>query len=332
MAGIVKGRFIQLGQEGTAGSEANATAIYRGLATWTDETEVVFAEENVGYVSGVDRTYIPKVSALAEFEEVEATFEQINYWLDAGVDNVAGAADGAGTGYIYTYIMPELATDTMIVKTYTIEMGDNQQEEQAYGCFVEEFTISGAPDEALKVSGTWRGRQIETGTKTAGLSLSAVEEILFNKGKLYVSTGDTFGTAVALQWVGFDLSVKTGWMYQPTGDGNLFSSLLKQVGPEVTCDFTLEHSTQAVAEIAAWRAQTHRNVRMEFTGSTFATAGTAYSNKTFIIDLQGKWESFDGMDDMDGDDVYTGTLRARYNSTAQAFVDFIVVNALATIP
>jgi hypothetical protein len=332
MAGIVKGRFIQLGQEGTAGSEANATAIYRGLATWTDETEVVFAEENVAYVSGVDRAYIPKVSALAEFEEHEATFEQINYWFDAGIDNVAGVADGAGTGYIYTYAMPELATDTMVVKTYTIEMGDNQQEEQAYGCFVEEFTISGAPDEALKISGNWRGRQLATGTKTAALSLSAVEEILFNKGKLYISTGDTFGSQVALQWVGFDLNVKTGWMYQPTGDGNIFASLLKQVGPEVTLDLTLEHSTQAVTEKAAWLAGTHRNVRMEFTGSTFATAGTAYSNKTFIIDVQGKWESFEGLDDMDGDDVVTGTIRARYNSTAQAFVDFIVVNALATIP
>lgn len=330
MAGVVKGRFVQLGQEGTAGSEANATAIYRGLATWTDETEVVFAEENVAYVSGVDRTYIPKVSAVAEFEEHEATFQQIRYWFDAGVDNVAGVQDGAGAGYVYTYALPELATDTMTVKTYTIEMGDNQQEEQAYGCFVEEFTISGAPDEAVKISGNWRGRQIETGTKTAGLTLPTVEEILFNKGKLYIGTGDTFGSQVALQWVGFDMSVKTGWMSQPTGDGNLYAGLLKQVGPEVTIDLTLEHSTQAVAELAAWRAQTHRKMRLLFEGTTFAQ-GTTYDRQTFIIDIDGKWESFEGMGDMDGDDVYTGTLRARYNATSQAFVGFTVVTNEATL-
>lgn len=334
MAGIVAGRFIQLGQEGTAGSEANATAIYRGLATWTDETEVVFAEENVAYESGVDRTYIPKVGALAEFDEHEATFQQIRYWFDAGIDNVAGVQDGAGAGYVYAYAMPELASDTMVVKTYTVEMGDNQQEEQAYGCFAEEFTLSGAPDEALKLSGNWRGRQIETGTKTAGLSLAAVEEILFNKGKLYIGTGDTFGTQVALQWVGFDLNVKTGWMYQSTGDGNLYPSLLKRVGGEkmeVTLDLTLEHSTQAVAELAAWRAQTHRKVRMLFEGSTFAQ-GTTYDRQTLIVDLDGKWETFDGMDDLDGDDIYTGTLRARYNATSQAFASFTVVTDASTLP
>lgn len=331
MGGVVKGRFIQLGQEGTAGSEANATAMYRGLATWTDETEVVFPDENVGSLAGLDRTYVPKKGCLAEFEEHEATFEQIRYWFDAGIDNVAGAQDGAGAGYVYTYALPEQATDTMTVKTYTIEMGDNEQEEQAYGCFVEEFTLSGAPDEAVMISGNWRGRQLETGTRTAALTPPTVEEILFNRGKIYIGTGDTFGTQKTLTWVGFDLNVTTGWMYQPTGDGNLYSSLLKQVGPEVTCDFTFEHDTVAVVEKAAWLAGTHRKIRMEFDGTTFDT-GTVYDNKKLIIDLDGKWETFEGLDDLDGDDVVTGTFRARYNSTSQAFASFIVVVNASTLP
>ncbi len=331
MGGIVKGRFIQFGKETTPGVEVDATAIYRGLGTMTDDREVVFPDENVGYLSGLDRAYTPKVGATIEFEDHEATFEQIGYWLDAGIDHVTPVADGAGSGYVSVYTMPELATDTMVIQTYTIEMGDNEQEEQAYGCFVEEFTLSGAPDEAVKVSGTWRGRIVETGTRTGALTPPAVEEILFNKGKLYIGTGDTFGDQKTLTWVGFDLNVKTGWMYQPTGDGNLYPSLLKQVGPEVTCDFTFEHDTVAVAEKAAWRAGTHRKIRMEFTGSALDTAGT-YTHKKLIIDLDGKWESFDALDDMDGDDVVTGTFRARYNSTSQAFVGFTVVNQVASLP
>ena len=333
MAGIVGGRFIQFGQEAVAaGTEADATVMYRGLATFTDETEVIFPEENVGYVSGLDRTYIAKVGTVAEFEEHELTFEQVLYWLDAGVDHVAGAADGAGSDYIYTYAMPELATDTMTILTYTVEMGDNQQEYQATGCFVEEFTISGAPDEAVKISGNWRGRQLAKGTRTAGLSPTAVEAVLFNKAKLYIGTGDTFGAQVTSTWVGFDLNVKTGWMYQSTGDGALYPSLLKLTQPEVTCDFTFEHNASAVTEYDAYLAQTHRKIRMEFSGSTFDTAGTAYSVKTIIIDLDGKWESFEGLDDMDGDDVITGTFRARQNATSGGYVGFIVANTLAAIP
>lgn len=331
MGGVVKGRFIQFGQEGTAGSEANATAMYRGLATWTDETEIVFPDENVGYLSGLDRSYNPKKGCIAEFDEHELTFEQILYWLDGGIDSVAGVADGAGSGYVYTYVMPELATDTMTVKTYTIEMGDNEQEEQAYGCFVEEFTISGAPDEAVMISGTWRGRQLETGTRTAALTPSTIEEVLFNRAKIYIGTGDTFGSQKTLTWVGFDLNVKTGWMYQATGDGNLYPSLLKQVGPEVTCDITFEHDTVAVDEKAAWLAQTHRKIRFEFLGTTFDTGGT-YANKTILIDLDGKWESFEGMGDLDGDNTFTGTFRARRNATSEAFVGFTVVNLLSAIP
>jgi len=329
MAGVVKGRFIQLGQEETSGTEINATDIYRGSATWTDETEVTFVEENVGYLSGVDRTYIAKKSALAEFDETEATFEQIIYWFDGGINKVTPVADG-GSGYIYEYIMPELATDSQSPGAYTIEMGDNQAEEQSVGCIVEEFTISGAPDGAVTIGGSWRGQQITAGTKTASLALPTVEEIMFNKGKLYIGTGASYGAQMTLTWVGFSLNVKTGWIYYSTGDGNLYPTLRKNVGSEVTCEITFEHNANAVAERAAFRAQTHRNVHMIFEGNALSAPGD-YTYKTLIINLQGKYEDFSGFDDLDGDNVLTGTLRCRYNSTSGKFVDFLVVNEVPTL-
>jgi hypothetical protein len=289
----------------------------------------VFPEENVGYLSGLDRAYIPKKSALAEFDEHELTFEQILFWLDGGINASAGVQDGSGAGYIYTYTMNELATDSNTPKTYTIEMGDNQAEEQSVGCIVEEFTISGAPDEPLKISGSWRGQQITSGTKTANLVVSDVEEIMFNKGKLYIGTGASYSDQMLLTWVGFTLNVKTGWIYYSTGDGNLYPTLRKQVAPEVTLDITFEHNANAVAERVAYRALTHRNVHMIFEGNAI-TAGDTYSYKTLIINAQGKYESFDSMDDLDGDDVFTGTIRVRRNSTADKFLDFIVVDDQAS--
>ena len=50
-----------------------------------DQREVVFVEEDVGYISGLDRTNTPKYLAAIEFEEIPATFEQLPYILAAGV-------------------------------------------------------------------------------------------------------------------------------------------------------------------------------------------------------------------------------------------------------
>jgi hypothetical protein len=85
-----------------------------------------------------------------------------------------------------------------------------------------------------------------------------------------------------------------------------------------------------VAERAAYRAQTHRNVHMIWEGNALTTPGS-YTYKTLEINLQGKYEDFSGFDDMDGDNVVTGTLRCRYNSTSQKFVDFLVVNEIASL-
>ena len=66
-------------------------------------------------------------------------------------------------------------------------------------------------------------------------------------------------------------------------------------------------------------------------GSALATPGN-YTYKTLIIDLAGKWEKFAALGDQDGDNVLTGTFRARYNSDAALFAEFVVVNALTVLP
>ena len=52
MTGIKKLRKLQLGRETTAGTAVNATDLWRGIGTIEDQTEVMFPEEDIGYLSG----------------------------------------------------------------------------------------------------------------------------------------------------------------------------------------------------------------------------------------------------------------------------------------
>lgn len=330
--GVKALRKVQLGVESVMGTAVAATAMLRMTGLMEDQQEVKFAEEDVGYLSGVDRAYIPSVLA-GLTTEGEATFEQLGYILSAGVKNVVtGVADGAGTGKVYAYPFPTTAANT--IKTYTLEAGDNTQEEEfAYG-FVSGFKITGKAKEALKVSADWLGRQVAASTFTGALTPPTVEEVLFNKGKLYIdAVGGTLGTTQKSNtFIGMELSVKTGWKPRFTGDGALYFSYLKCSQPEVLLKVTFEHDGSATAEKVNWRAKTPRQLSLVFQGTALGTPGTSYSYKTLKIDVAGVWEKFDKLSEQDGNDIVTGTMRARFNSTAALFAAITVVNEVASLP
>ncbi len=58
MAGARALRKLQFGKETTAGTNVDATTIWRGMGTIKDEREVVFPAEDVGILGGTDRSYI----------------------------------------------------------------------------------------------------------------------------------------------------------------------------------------------------------------------------------------------------------------------------------
>src|SRR3990172_491535 len=254
MAGIKKLRRIQLGLETAAGTAGAATALWRGGGAIEDQLQTGFPEEDVGYLSGVDRAYIPKVLAALSMDDTEATFEQLPYILSAGVQNtVSGSTDTGGSGKIYSYVMATTAAPTL--KTYTIEGGDNQEEEEfAYG-FVESFKLSGKGGESLMMSAEWKGRQVSVSTFTTAPSLPTVEEILFSKGYLYIDTagGKIGATTKSNTPLGIELDVNTGIVPVFAGDGNLYFSFTKVATPEVVCSVTFEHDATSAAEKVAWR-------------------------------------------------------------------------------
>jgi hypothetical protein len=331
MAGIKALRKLQFGREGTAGTAVAATTIWRGMGTIHNKPTVTQAEEDVGILLKPHRTYIPKHEASISLDSVPATYQQLLHILEAGVASVTPAADGAGDGFIYTYPFPTTTVPT--IKTYTIEGGDNQQAEEMEYAFVQSFSISGNNGEGLMMSAEWLGRQVTKTTFTGALTLPSVEEVLFQRMKLYIDdVGDGFGTTqVSNTLLNMTFDYTTGLIPKYTADGNLYFSFVQQTAPTATLNVTFEHNTDAVAEKDAFLANTPRAIRLIAEGSAFGTGGTEYDNHTLILDMVGVYTEFSALGEVDGNDIYDATLTLGYDGTLASAGEIVVVNELSAV-
>lgn len=333
MAGSRAFRFLQMGRESTAGTAVAASTIWRGPAEGlSDDRTVEFPAEDIGYAGGGDRAYIPRLAGSYNMPETPMTFEQVLHLFEAGVETETPTQDGSGDGYIYTYNMPTTAANT--IKTYTLEAGDDQQGEEMEYCFVPSFSLRGRAGEGWMMGAQWTGRQVANATKTGALSIPAVEELLFGTTTLAIDgEGDTVGdTAVSNTLYEANLTVNTGLRPFFTADQLSFNTHLL-ARPEVTLALTFLHNGSAVTEKGNWRTETPRQIQLKVESPTdFGMTGTAYDKPTFIINLAGKWQTFDTLGEVEGGDVIQATFLARYNATAALYAQFIDVVALSSIP
>lgn len=333
MPGVKALRRLQLGRETNAGTAVAATTAWRGMGTIQDARAVVFPQEDIGILSGVDRTYIPKLAAQLNFDSVEATFEQVNHVFEAGIETATPTTD-AGSGFIYAYDFPIASQNT--IKTYTIEGGDDQQAEEMEYAFVKSFSLSGNAGEALMVGADWVGRQVTNATFTASTDapVPTVDEILVSKGKLYIDNDtDAFGTTqITSTLIGIDLQVMTGLMEYFTAEGNLYFTAHKNSMPDISLALTFEHNASSVTEKTNWRNETARLVRLKFDGPALTSTGGTYDTKTLLLDVAGKWESYEKIGERDGNDIVVAHFRGRYNTTAAKVGTFTVVNELSAVP
>lgn len=331
MSGIKALRKIQLARETTAGAITAATTVWRGMGALEDKRETKFPEEDVGILPITSRNYVPKLFGSIAMDSVEATYEQAPHIFEAAIKAATPAQDGSGSGYIRIYPFPITATQPLN-KTYTIEGGDNQQAEVMEYAYVPDFTLEWKAGEAWMITANWEGRQIAKQAFTGSVAIPTVEEVL--APKIYIDpVSSTYGTTLkTLTLLGVKLEYKSGLIPKFTAEGELYFSFLQQVRPEATMTLTFEHNDAAVAEKDAWIAKTARNVRVLAEGSTFTTVGSAYSKKTQIIDLTGKYESFGPLGDQDGNDVIEAVLKGAYDTTAAFFGRIINVNTLSALP
>jgi len=327
LTGVKKLRRLQMGREGTPGTAVEATDTWRGVGTIEDVTLIVFPDEDIGLYPQTTRSYIPSKQARLTMDETPATFKQIRHVFEAGIQAAVSSADGAGAGWKSEYPFPTTVSDTLT--TYTIEGGDNLECEEMEYAFVEHFNMSGAPGEAVMLTADWVGRQVSTSafTSTATCSTPTVEEILFSLGKLYIDddtlAGGVATTQIESTWLEFNLDVVTGWQPVTTGDGQLYFTYIKNIGPEITLDVVLEHNATSLTEKDDWKIERGKIVRMTFEGSTY-TDGTSYSKETLWLDLAGKFEKFEKIGERAGNDVLEATFKGGYSSASASYAKFFL--------
>lgn len=333
MAGRRALRKIQLGRETTAGTLVAASTIWRGYGTILDNRTVVRVSEDVGIIGGTTRTNTPMTGTGLAMDSVQATFEQFLHILEASVKTATPSQDGAGTDYIYTYAAPTTSGNT--IKTYTIEGGDDVQEEEFGYAFVKDWTLSGSGRNGWQMAANWQGRAVALSTFTGALSLPTVNNMNFGMTSLYQDAiGGTIGTTIKSNTLrSANIKYTSGIEAKDTADARLDFSFTQGTTYTLTADLEFEHDTISVAQKALWRAETAVLLQIKIQGSTnFATPGTTYSVPTLLINMPGKWENFGKIGEANGNDIVQGKFFSAYDTTAAVGPSFVDVVELSAVP
>ena len=141
MAGIEALKKCQLGVETVSGTAVPATNIWRGPVSWKDARVLARMEEHIGTL--IPQAHLVETSRFATLEMAAAplTYEQGPYPFAAGIENIiAGVKDGAGSGYVYEYNVATTTPNTL--KSYTLEIGDNQRVDEIEYAQVQKIVIA----------------------------------------------------------------------------------------------------------------------------------------------------------------------------------------------
>lgn len=338
MPGIKRLRRIQFGKETTAGTAVAATTRWRGGGVLKDLREVEEHEEDVGMLGGTDRTDIVAYKGGIDLAAVPLTFEQFPYILAMAFGGpTTGAADGSGTDKIYSTSVPTTSLPTL--QTYTVEGGDNYEQEVLDYAYCTKFSIVGAPGKVNTISASLMGRQVQRlSGGFAAAALPSVENALFQKSKVYLDAiGGAYGTTqVANAILGYKVDVEIPTVMKFTADGGLTFSFAQFVDYTIKGELTFEHDSAVSGNTGGakldWRNQTPRLLQIKMEGSAPTSVGTTYSKKTILINLPIKFKVADPLADQSKNDTVKMQFRSRYNATAGNAGSFVVVNELTTLP
>lgn len=331
--GIKALRKIQLGRMADSDSDTAvpATTIWRGTGTLEDRRNFYFIDEDVGILTGADRSNTSSYLGAIVLDPIEATPEQLPHLLEMGVKAATPASDSGGDGTIWQYDIPTTATAPFT--PYTVEGGDNAGAEVMPYAFCESFTLSANEKEAWKMGGTLLGKSVTPQAFTNGVTLPTVTHFNFGMSTLFIDNdSDTWGnTLISHTLLQAQLTYKTGLMFKYTADGSLSPSFVQFTKPDVSLKLTYEHNSTAISEKAYWKSETPRLLRIKTLGNAFAVPGD-YAYRTKIIDLAGKYSKFEKLGERNGNDVLECTFNMKYNETQAAAGKFIVVNSLSALP
>jgi hypothetical protein len=307
-----------LGRESTAGTEVNATDVWRGIGTLLDNRKIERINEDVGIIGGTTKTNQSMKGGSLSMSQL-ATFEQFLHVLEGSVKTATPSQDGAGTDYIYAYAMPTTSGNT--IKTYTIEGGDDAGEEQMLYSFVKDWSLDGNGRNGYQLSANWQARSVEPGTFTSTPGLPTVNFMNFGMTKVYIdaATATYGGTQVSNTVRKLSVKFVSGIEAKETADGRLDFSFTQGTSYKLTGQVEFEHDSTSIAQKVAWRAETAQLIQIKIEGSpAFVTPGTTYSVPTALINVPFKWLNFEKIGEANGNDIVQGSWFSAYDSSAAA--------------
>lgn len=324
--------LVQLGREVTPGTGVAATTIMRGIfGGYDDQRQSETIEENIGILFPAERTRITNEGVTVPMPATALTYQQLPHILEAGIGTVTPT--GADP-YVYSYAFPTGASVNTI-KTYTMEIGNKQVSDdlrQIPYCWVEEFELSGEAGGLWQMSATWQGQQDSAlGGGFAAATLPSVTEAVFGNTLFYVD--DSGGTIGTTQYsgilMGATINVRTGIVWVPAGDGNLYPIAHKFTRPEATFTLTFEledgdAGTSFVAqERSKFKSESLRLIRLNVPGP---------GDLDLTIDFAAKYDRPGPYNNSDGNTTVEFEGHAVYSSADSLAFEIEVTNNDSAIP
>jgi len=331
--GVKTFRKLQIARNADSDSDdvIAATTILRANGTIDDSRNLYFVSEDVGLATGSDRTNTSLLGAEIAIDAIEATYEQLPYFLEMSIASVTPTFD-SGDAYVYTWTIP--TTSFSALRPYTVEGGDNNQAEVANFVHCKDWTLAGAGGSAWMMSGNLFGKKVVDQAFTGSVALPTVNTMNFSKSKLYIDNdSDTWAsTQITNTLLGATIKCNPNTIGKPTAEGELTWTFAQQTMMNITVDLLFEYNTTAHAQKNVWRAETPKLIRILNQGLAFTNPGNTYSVRTFIADFAGKYSDFEKIGEQNGNDVIQAHFSARYNAAQASAGQFIIVNAKSSMP
>lgn len=326
-------RRLQIAQEVTENTEANATAVFiPTTAVFVPAHTVVTPEQDIGLLT---RRHPGQVAAkLFTFDiGFDASYEQLLYPLN-NVMKAVQSGVGAGADKTYAFAPSPTGADGRLPMTMETRYSDgtNNIDRTYTGCTGQELVITGVLNGLT--TGSWKGfaRAENANAITAALSAPATLTLPVGQDwKLYVDANwAALGTtAVGTQLQGFTWTYNSGYAPKYYMDGSKDVTRARRGMRDTTLSLNLDQeasSGYAATLRAAVESRALQYIQLRATGG-------ALGSSNYLIKIDGAYtvESVSGVEDNDEEDAVTVELRGVYDVTGAADSRVTVVTAAATL-
>lgn len=326
-------QVLEIGVEGTAGTEANPSRLLRGL-DFTLQPQATFSEmRSQGFKDVTLEALNQEWSTWAYSGEPD--YNELPYLLSSVLDDVSVTTYGtAAGGTTYQWVYEPTADDLDAFQTYTFRYGDSNIGEKVTGNIVNSVTLD-VTREDVGISGDILGRRVAGTTAVSGTAAFhhiGQRPVLPGHWDIYLDTtsgglgSSKLTRAFQFQWALTDRHAAV-W---PINSANAsYAVTTENALNQIITVQVMGDSTGSQDFIDMMRNGTVKFLRAVATGGTL-TGGTALSYKAqfdFAVAVSGA----PSISEVQGLEVWSWTLRPIFDSGWGKSTSVTILNELASL-